>query len=223
MADADKSVPLTGDLHRYLVDHGTPPDEVELALIAETRRVAANRAGMQIAPEQGGLLTMLARLVGARRAVEVGTFTGYSALCLARGLPPAPEGRLLCLDVSAEWTAVGRPYWEAAGVADRIEVRIAPAAESLRALPLDEPIDLAFVDADKTSYVTYYEELVARLRPGGLLVADNVLWGGRVADDTARDADTVALRAFNDHVAADERVDRVMLAIADGITLVRKR
>ena len=223
MADDPKTVTVTAELHRYLVGHGTPPDGVQVALIEETRRVTGDAAGMQVAPEQGALLAFLAELIGARRVVEVGTFTGYSALCLARALPPAPEGRLLCLDVSAEWTAVARRYWERAGVADRIELRLGPAADSLRALPLDEPLDLAFVDADKPGYVTYYEELVARLRPGGLLVADNVLWSGRVVDPADTDESTEAIRRFNEHVRRDARVSRVVLPVGDGLTLVRKR
>jgi caffeoyl-CoA O-methyltransferase len=129
----------------------------------------------------------------------------------------------LCCDVSEEWTSVGRPYWERAGVADRIELRIAPALETLQALPGDPRIDLAFIDADKGGYIAYYEELLARLRPGGLILVDNVLWSGRVVDPEATDEDTVAIRAFNDHVAADERVDSVMLPVADGLTLLRKR
>lgn len=176
---------------------------------------------MQIAPEQGAFMTLLARAIGATRAVEVGTFTGLSALCLARGL--GEDGRLIACDISDEWTAVGRPFWEKAGVSDRIDLRIGPALETLRALPLEANIDLSFIDADKPSYAAYFEELVQRTRPGGLILVDNVLWMGRVADPTADDEQTEAIRAFNDLVAADERVDCVMLAISDGLTLLRKR
>jgi caffeoyl-CoA O-methyltransferase len=176
---------------------------------------------MQIAPEQGTFMTMLARLVDARFAVEVGTFTGYSSLCIARGL--APRGRLLCLDVSEEWTSIGRRHWDEAGVGDRIDLRIGPAADALRDLPADPPIDIAFIDADKGGYRTYYDEIVERLRPGGLVLLDNVLWGGAVVDPANTEADTEAIRAVNDHVAADPRVDVVMLPIADGLTLARKR
>ena len=176
---------------------------------------------MQIAPEQGAFMTMLVRLIGARHAVEVGTFTGYSALCIARGLPA--DGNLLCCDVSEEWTSIGREHWERAGVADRIELRIAPAVETLSALPHDEQFDFGFIDADKTNYHVYYEEILARLRPNGVILVDNTLWGGRVLDDTATDADTVAIRAFNDAVAADKRVDCVQLPVSDGLTLLRKR
>jgi caffeoyl-CoA O-methyltransferase len=164
---------------------------------------------------------MLASVVGTASAVEVGTFTGTSALAVAQAL--APGGRLLCCDVSETWTAIARRHWQAAGVADRIDLRIAPALETLQALPQDAAVDFAFVDADKGGYVSYYEELVPRLRAGGVLVADNVLWSGRVVDAEATDDDTEAIRAFNDHVSADDRVDRVMLAVGDGITICRKR
>ena len=153
--------------------------------------------------------------------MEVGTFTGYSSICIARGL--AAGGRLLCCDVSEEWTAVARDHWVQAGVDDRIDLRIAPAADTLRALPADPPIDIAFIDADKTGYRTYYDEIVARLRPGGLVLLDNVLWSGNVVDESDQSDDTVALRLVNDHVASDERVEAVMLPIADGLTIARKR
>ena len=220
MADAPKSFFLSPELHEYLVAHGTPPDDVQRALIEETAALGPI-AMMQVAPEQGAFMTILARLVGARFAVEVGTFTGYSALCVARGL--APGGRLLCCDVSEEWTSIGRRAWERAGVADRIDLHIAPAIETLRALPADAVIDLAFIDADKPSYAAYYEELLARLRPGGLIVVDNVLWDGNVLKPEMQDENTLAIRAFNDMVAGDERVDRVMLAVSDGLTLLCKR
>jgi len=193
---------------------------VQQALIDETAKLGGISM-MQIAPEQGAFMTLLTRLVGAKSAVEVGTFTGYSALCIARGLPA--DGHLLCCDVSEEWTSIGRPYWEQAGVAGRIELRIAPAVETLRALPREETIDLAFVDADKGNYPAYYEELLARLRPNGVILIDNVLWGGNVVQDDPKDDNRVAIRAFNDAVARDERVDTVMLPLGDGLTLLRKR
>jgi caffeoyl-CoA O-methyltransferase len=217
---APKSFLLTSELAEYLVGHGSPPDAVQSALIAETRELGAV-AGMQIAPEQGAFLTILTRIMGVRSAVEVGTFTGYSALCIARGL--AEGGRLVCCDVSEEWTAVGRRAWERAGVADRIDLRIAPGADTLRALPDAETIDLAFIDADKPSYGVYYEEILRRLRPNGVLLVDNVLWDGRVVQPDAADENTVAIRAFNDMVAADSRVEAVMLPVADGLTLCRKK
>jgi caffeoyl-CoA O-methyltransferase len=215
-----KTVPVTPAVHEYLVAHGTPPDEVQRSLIDATAALGSV-AGMQIAPEQGAFMTLLAQLLEVRFAVEVGTFTGYSALAIARGL--APGGRLLCLDVSEEWTAIGREHWERAGVADRIELRIGPAADALRSLPHDPPIDLAFVDADKPSYRTYYDEIVDRLRPGGVVLLDNVLWGGDVVDDSKTGDDVAAIRAVNDHVAQDDRVDVVMLPISDGLTLARRR
>jgi caffeoyl-CoA O-methyltransferase len=219
MADP-KSFFLTPAAHRYLLDHGGAPDVVQQALIERTAALGAI-AGMQVSPEQGAFMTVLTRVVGARRAIEVGTFTGYSALCIARGLPD--DGRLLCCDVSEEWTAVGREAWADAGVAERIDLRIAPAAETLAGLPVEPAYDLAFIDADKQSYPRYYEEILRRMRPGGVILVDNVLWGGAVFDPTAADADTVAIRAFNDLVAADERVDSVMLPIGDGLTLARTR
>ncbi|HEY3725058.1 MAG TPA: O-methyltransferase [Acidimicrobiia bacterium] len=220
MADAPKSFFLSPAIHEYLVAHGTPPDAPQRALIEETAALGGISM-MQIAPEQGAFMTLLTRIVGARRAVEVGTFTGYSALCIARGLPP--DGRLLCCDVSEEWTSVGRRFWEQAGVADRIELRIAPAVETLRSLPRDESIDLAFIDADKPSYAAYYEELLARLRPNGVILVDNVLWGGSVAEEDPKDENRVAIRAFNDMVATDDRVDAAMIPVGDGLTLLRKK
>ena len=220
MADAEtKSIVVTRAVHDYAVAHGTPPDAVQEALIAATTALGGV-SRMQIAPEQGAFMTLLAQLVDARFAVEVGTFTGYSSICLARGL--APGGRLLCCDVSEEWTAIARQHWAMAGVEDRIELRIGPAADTLRALPHDPPIDIAFIDADKTGYRTYYDEIVDRLRPGGLVLIDNVLWSGRVVDAADTSDDTVALRAINDHVAADPRVSAVLLPIADGLTVARR-
>ena len=221
MADSQiKSLGLAPQLHAYLVAHGTPPDAVQRELIAETAKLGPI-AVMQVAPEQGAFLTLIARLIGARSAVEVGTFTGYSSLAIARGL--APGGRLLCCDVSAEWTTLAKRAWERAGIADRIELHIAPALETLRALPEATRFDLAFIDADKTNYANYYEEILARTRPGGLILVDNVLWGGAVVDAAAQDENTLAIRAFNEKVAADPRVDCVMTPISDGLTLLRKR
>jgi len=215
-----KILPLDRKLYDYLLARRTPDDPVLVELREETARLG-DRARMQIAPEQGTFLRMLVAAIGARRAVEVGTFTGYSAICIARGL--ALGGRLLCCDVSPEWTAVARRYWDKAGVADRIDLRLAPAVDTLRALSGEPVVDFAFIDADKTSYPVYYEEILRRLRPGGLIAVDNVLWSGDVVRAQKRDADTRAIRRFNDLVAADERVDSVMTPIADGITLVRKR
>jgi len=221
MADAPKSIGLSPELHAYLLAHGTAPDPVLQALIERTDAELGPVARMQIAPEQGAFMTLLTRLVGARTAVEIGTFTGYSALCIARGL--AEGGRLLCCDVSEEWTAIARDAWTAAGVADRIDLRIAPAIETIATFPETEHIDLVFIDADKESYAAYYEALLPRLVPNGLILVDNTLWAGTVIDPEAQDASTVAIRAFNDMVAADDRVDTVMLAVSDGLTFLRKR
>ncbi|MEN3612587.1 O-methyltransferase [Plantactinospora sp. ZYX-F-223] len=214
-----KSIPLTEDLHAYVLAHGSPPDALARELIDETVSLLPADAGMQIAPEQAGLLTFLTRLVNARQAVEVGTFTGLSSLAIARGLPA--DGRLTCFDISEEYTAVARRYWARAGVDDRIELRIGPAAENLRSLPVEPHLDLVFVDADKPGYLTYWAELVPRMRTGGLIVVDNVLRGGRVlAPQTVADR---AIVEFNEAVLADERVELVMLPIADGLTLARRR
>jgi caffeoyl-CoA O-methyltransferase len=212
---------VTDAVRDYAVGHGSwAPDDVIRQLRAETQALG-EVAGMQIGDDQGQLLTMLARLVGARRAVEVGTFTGYSSLCIARGL--VEGGSLLCCDVSEEWTAIGALAWERAGMRDRIDLRIAPALDTLRALPTEADIDLVFIDADKPGYAAYWDELVPRVRQGGLLLADNVLWSGKIVDGSVDDANGTALQAFNDKVAADERVDVVVLTAFDGLTIARKR
>jgi caffeoyl-CoA O-methyltransferase len=216
--DVDSSPDTVSD---YLLAHSTSEDDVLARLADETRSRFADSAGMQITADEGALLTMLVRLTGARSAVEVGTFTGYSSICIARGL--ADDGHLTACDVSGEWTAVAQRYWAEAGVAERIELRLAPAAETLAALPAGPSIDFAFVDADKESYPTYYEELVSRLRPGGLVVLDNVLLGGRVFDEAEQGERVTAMRAVNDRVAADDRVDVVMLPLRDGVTVARRR
>jgi caffeoyl-CoA O-methyltransferase len=211
---------VTDQVRDYAAGHGSwPPGEVVQRLQAKTQALGGV-AGMQIGDDQGQLLTMMARLVGARSAVEVGTFTGYSSLCIARGL--APGGSLLCCDISAEWTAMGVGAWQEAGLADRIELRIAPALETLQALPHEAVIDLVFIDADKTGYGAYWDELVPRVRPGGVLLVDNVLWAGRIVDQGDTDDDTAALRTFNDKVAADDRVEVVVLTAFDGLTIARK-
>jgi caffeoyl-CoA O-methyltransferase len=214
------STAVNQDLHDYLVAHGTPPDEIQHALIEETATLG-NISRMQVAPEQGAFLTLLTRLVGARSAVEVGTFTGYSSLAIARGL--ADGGRLLCCDVSDEWTSVARRYWERAGVSDRIDLRLAPALETLRTLPDDATIDLVFIDADKPGYIEYWDELVPRVRPGGVIVVDNVLYSGEVVDLLNASESGLAIHAFNEHARDDDRVDLVMLPISDGLTVARRR
>jgi caffeoyl-CoA O-methyltransferase len=216
-----KGIGLTDELHTYLVNHGTPPDEVLKRLMVRTEEATGAFAPMQIAPEQGAFMTWLTRLMGARYALEVGTFTGYSALCIARGLPA--DGKLVCLDISEEWTAIGREAWVEAGVENRIDLQIGPAAETLSAIAPKGQFDLAFIDADKTSYETYIDLIFPRLRQGGVVLVDNVLWHGAVLDDEKQDDDTLAIRAFNEARAMDNRWDRVMLPISDGLTLLRKR
>ena len=213
MAD-HRSFFLGEDLHDYVLDHTTAGDDVDASL-SETTGELGGVARMQVARDQGMFLSMLVSAVRPQLAIEVGTFTGTSSLAIARALPDS--GRLLCCDVSEEWTAIARRHWEAAGVSDRIDLVIAPAIQTLRALPDDTPVDFAFIDADKTGYLAYYEELVPRLSDHGLLVVDNVLWSGRVMDPSADDDDTVALREFN------ARVDVVMLSIEDGVSVVRRR
>ncbi|MBZ9595702.1 MULTISPECIES: O-methyltransferase [Streptomyces] len=214
------STKITDELYQYMLDHNPPLDAVQRGLVARTYAKFPDVAGMQSAEEQGPLLAFLVRLTGARHIVEVGTFTGFSALSMAQALPP--DGRLIACDVSEEWTAYGREAWEEAGVADRIELRIAPALETLRAMPAEPHIDMAYVDADKESQISYWEELVPRLRPGGLIVTDNTLFHGTVLDASATGS-AAGVRAFNDHVTADPRMDSVLLAISDGLTLSRKR
>jgi len=220
MSDTPKAFHLTPQIQRYVVEHSKGPDEVQRSLIAETEALGFISI-MQIAPEQGAFMEQLARALGVRRAVEVGTFTGYSALCIARALPPG--GKLLCCDISEEWTSIGRRHWERAGVADRIDLRLGPAAETLAAMPVEPIFDLAFIDADKAGYRTYYEEILKRLRPGGVILVDNVLWMGSVVDPDNTNEDTNAIRAFNDFVAADERVEVAMLTIGDGLSFIRKK
>ncbi|MGZ8763526.1 MAG: O-methyltransferase [Acidimicrobiia bacterium] len=219
MADP-KSFFLSPEAQAYLIAHGGAPDAVQADLIAETAGLGGISM-MQISPEQGAFMTMFTRLIGARRAVEVGTFTGYSALCIARGLPD--DGTLLCCDVSEEWTSLGRRAWERAGVADKITLEIAPALDTLAALPREPTFDLGFIDADKPAYPGYYEEILARLRPNGVILVDNVLWGGAVLDSGAEDPNTQAIQAFNDMVTADDRVESVIVALGDGLTVARKR
>lgn len=220
MADTPKSFFLTKPVHDYLVAHAPPLDDLQRELITETEKLGGISM-MQIAPEQGAFMTLLTRLIGARHAVEVGTFTGYSSISIARGLPD--DGTLLCCDVNEEWTAMARKYWERAGVDGQIELRLAPAVDTLRALPPGEQFDLGFIDADKGNYPHYYEEVLTRVRRNGVILVDNTLWGGAVADAKATDDNTKAILAFNDMVASDDRVESTILTLGDGLTLIRKR
>lgn len=218
-ADHDKRPAQTAELYAYVLAHNPPLDPVQAELVETTHRLYPEQAGMQSAVEQGSLLAFLVGLIGARQVVEVGTFTGFSALSMARALPP--DGTLIACDISEEWTAHARAAWARAGVDDRIDLRIGPALETLRALPPEPGLDLVYLDADKGGYVDYWEELVPRLRPGGLLVADNVLFHGEVIDPDAGGG-AAAIRRFNDHVVADPRTEAVLLTVADGVTLARK-
>jgi predicted O-methyltransferase YrrM len=216
---ASTTLNLDQQIYAYFrsVAYDEPP------ILAELRQETAKLAGdavMQIAPEQGAFMALLVRLTGARTIVECGTFTGYSALAMALALPA--DGKIIACDVNAEWTAIGKRFWAKAGVAERIDLRLAPAAETLAKLPSGS-IDMMFIDADKPGYDTYYEHGLRLLRPGGLLLVDNVLWGGDVARSEKNDADTVALRALNAKIRGDRRVDFAMLPLGDGVTMARKR
>ena len=207
-------------LASYVDAHSAGPDEVQRQLIEATAALGDWHV-MQVGTAQGAFMTMLTALLRPRFAVEIGTFTGYSALCVAKALPP--EGRLLCCDISEEWTAIAREHWERAGVADRIDLRIAPALDTLRSLPAETTIDFAFIDADKEAYIDYYTELVPRLSERGVILVDNVLWSGRVADPDQTDPATEALRAFNAHVVTDQRVLVSMLPVGDGLSMISLR
>ncbi len=214
-----KAVALTPELHAYLLAHGAPPDPILEDLASHTREMVPDQAHMLLAPEEGGLLTFLARLIGARNALELGTFTGYSSICLARGL--VDGGRLITCDLSREWTDVARSYWDRAGVADVIDLRLGPALETLRSLPAEPFLDLAFIDADKPGYISYWEEVIPRLRLGGLVIVDNTLFSGHVIDPDPAEK-PAAIRAFNTHATADGRVELVLLPVGDGLTLARR-
>jgi caffeoyl-CoA O-methyltransferase len=215
-----KYTTLDDELHRYLVEHGARQDEL-LRRLAEETGALGEVSVMQIAPDQGALITLLVRAIGARRALELGTFTGYSTICIARGLPEG--GRVLTCDVSEEWAEIARRYFREAGMHDRIELRLGPALDTLRSLSSADRFDFAFIDADKQSYPAYYEEVLSRLRPAGLMMIDNVLRGGSVLDAEDHSPANLAMRELNDRVASDERVDVAMLGVADGIALALKR
>ncbi len=219
---ANRTIALSDGLYDYLLDVSLREPDVLRRLRDETAKIPV--AAMQIAPEQGQFMALLVELMEARTAIEVGTFTGYSSLSVALALPPG--GRLVTCDVNAEWTAVARRYWAEAGVADRIDLRLGPALETLDALIADGEegtFDFAFIDADKKSYEAYYERILTLLRPGGLVGVDNVLWNGRVIDATRQDEATRAIRALNEKIHADPRVSLSLVPIGDGLTLARKK
>lgn len=204
-------------ISRYIAEHAVREPQV----LRELRRATASVkwSGMQIGADQGNLMALLVKLMGAKRCLEIGTYTGYSALAVALALPK--DGKIICCDISEEFTRVGRPFWKKAKVEKKIDLRIGPALETLK--QLKGPFDFVFIDADKGNYLNYYERCLKLVRRGGLIMVDNVLWSGEVANAAARDDMTVALRGFNDRVHRDERVDLVMLSVGDGITLARKR
>jgi caffeoyl-CoA O-methyltransferase len=216
-----RSEQISLHLNAYLAAHTSPPDAVLRELATETAELFPTEVSLQIPPEQGTFMTMITQLTGARTAIEIGTFTGYSSICITRGL--APGGRLLCCDISEEWTSVARKYWEKAGLADRIELRLAPALQTLRSLPDEELFDLAFIDADKEGYLGYWREVVPRVRSGGLIMVDNTFSHGRVIDAGNDSPLVIAVRDLNDHAAADDRVEVAMVPLGDGLTLARKR
>ena len=208
---------LPASIARYVQEHAVREPEVLQELRAATARVP--HSGMQIGADQGQLMALLVKLMGAKRCLEIGTYTGYSALAVALALPR--DGRIVCCDVSEEWTAVGRPFRKKAGVEKKIDLRIAPALETLKRLK--GPFDFVFIDADKENYLAYYERCLELVRRGGLIAVDNVLWSGEVANPAAKDAMTLALRQFNDRLHRDERIELAMLSVGDGVTLALKK
>jgi predicted O-methyltransferase YrrM len=215
---ANRTLTLTDDLVDYIHKYGVR----EHPVLAELRERTAPlpQHGMQIGPDQGAFMAMLVRLTGARRILEIGTFTGYSSTAMALAMPP--DGRITCCDVSREWTDIARQAWADAGVAEKVELRLAPATETLADLD-DDAFDLAFIDADKPSYDAYYEGCLRVVRPGGLILIDNVLWSGDVADPSVDDETVRVFRTLNAKIAADERVDHVLLPLGDGLTMARRR
>ena len=210
---------LDESLVEYIEESSTATDHIQRSLIEETSTLGwVSR--MQISHDQGNFLTMLVKATQAQFAVEVGTFTGYSALAIARGL--SADAKLLCCDISEEWTDIARRHWREAGVEDKIDLVLAPALETLDKLPLTQNIDFAFIDADKKNYINYYESILNRLSKNGLIVVDNVLWSGRVVDTNANDHDTIATREFNRHIRNDSRVSCAMLSIGDGVSVIQK-
>ena len=211
---------LEDDLLDYIMLHSAPADQIQEALIEETVELGWV-ARMQISVDQGNFLTMLVKAIRPKFAVEIGTFTGFSSISIARGLPE--NGSLLCCDVSEKWTAIARTYWKKAGLNEKIDLVLAPAMETLDSLPEDTEIDFAFIDADKGNYKNYFEAVLSRLSDHGMIVVDNVLWSGRVIDERANDEDTLAIKDFNSHIRNDDRVTCTMLSIGDGVSLIQKK
>ena len=215
---ARNTIQVSEELVAYLRSQSTPLDDLALKLQEETAALG-DISRMQIAADEGLLLKMLVQIAKAKRVLEIGTFTGFSALMMARG----GAERVVCLDVSEEWTAIARRYWREAGLDEVIELRLGPAAATLRDMPASERFDFAFIDADKPSYPLYFEEIMKRLEPGGIIAVDNTLWSGRVIDANDRSDDTQSIRRFNSMVVGDDRVEVVILPVADGLTLIRKK
>ena len=220
---SSRTIELTESVYSYLLQSGIQESSIAYELRVKTQESTPWHM-MQISPEQGAFMALLVRLIGAKKTIEVGTFTGYSALVVAEALPE--DGRIIACDVSEEWTSIARDFWERAGLRNKIDLRLRPATETLDEI-IDQggadSFDFAFIDADKANYDDYYERCLVLLRPGGLVGIDNVLWGGRVADDTANDDDTLAIRALNEKVRTDQRVSSTILPIGDGLTLAIKR
>ena len=221
MSDYLKYLPLNDELYEFARSHRSGVGDPILTALREETATLGDDARMQISEEQGQFLYILAQLIGARRAIEVGTFTGYSALCVARALPE--DGKLLCLDIDDEWTSIARKYWELAGVADKVELCLGPAIATLDKLDPDASFDFAFIDADKTEYDSYYERILPLIRPNGLILFDNMLWGGRVLEGASDHENAKAIRELNAKLAMDSRIECVLLPIADGIQFCRKR
>lgn len=221
MSDYLKYLPLNDELYEFMRTQRSGAGDPVLAALREETAALGDDARMQISEEQGDFLGILTRLIGAKNAIEVGTFTGYSALCVARALPE--DGKLLCLDADDDWTAIAKKHWERAGVADRIDLRMGPAIESLDQLDPDSTFDIAFIDADKTEYDSYFELILPRIRANGVILFDNMFWGGLVLEGLSDHPSAKALRELNTKLASDERVECVLLPIADGIQMCRKR
>ena len=219
---SNRTLPVSENIHHYLLDHSLRESNSLKALRKETMSLELSR--MQIAPEQGQFMAMLVRMLGAKKIIELGVFTGYSTLCMAQVLPEG--GRVIACDLDEEWTTIAKKYWQQAGVDNKIELHLAPAKDTLADL-IDNgeqgEFDFAFIDADKENYTLYYEQCLKLLRPGGVIAVDNVLWDGNVADDSIQDAETQAIRALNEHIHQDQRVDISLVPIGDGLTLARKR